>query len=87
MIVLEQLGRSSHLSRGSDSHFSSDVAHDTGPLIRVTVLFTKFAKRQYGKSILEQLHSDKNMKIKHIHLRFFIRLDFSIGCHHCFWVI
>ena len=46
------------------------------------MLFTKFAKGQHGRSILEQLHSDENMKIKHIHLRFFIRLDLSIGCHH-----
>ena len=43
------------------------------------MLFTKFVKRQYGKSILEQLHSDENVKIKHIHLRFFIRLDLTIG--------
>ena len=30
-------------------------------------------------SILEQLHSDENMKIMHIHLRFFIRLDLPLA--------
>ena len=39
--------------------------------MRVTVLFAIFAKGQHGRSILEQLHSDENMKITHIHLRFF----------------
>ena len=51
----------------------------TAPLRRVTVLFTKFSKGQYGRSILEQLQSDENMKIKHIRLRFFIRLDLPMG--------
>ena len=56
----------------------------TGPLISVTVLFAKLAKGQYGRSIFEQLHSDENFKIMHIHLRFFIRLDLSIGNNLCY---
>ena len=42
-------------------HFLSDVS----------VFFAKLAKGHYGRSILEQLHSDENMKIMHINLRFF----------------
>ena len=53
----------------------------TKPLIRVTVLFAKFAQGQHGRSILEQLHSDENMKIMHIHLHFCIRLDLPF--RHC----
>ena len=49
----------------------------------MTVLFAKLAKKQHGKSILKQLHSDENRKIMHVHLRFLIRLDLPIGCHHC----
>ena len=37
-----------------------------GPLIRETVLIAKFSKGQCGNNILEQLHSDENMKIMHI---------------------
>ena len=56
----------------------------TGPLTRLTVLFAKLAMGQHGGSILEQLHRDENMKIMHINLRFFIRLDLSIGCDRCY---
>ena len=34
----------------------------TGPLTSVTVLFAKFANGQYGRSLLEQLHSDKDIR-------------------------
>ena len=54
----------------------------------MTVLVAKLAKGQYGKSVLEQLHSDENMKIMHIRFRFFFRLDLSIGWHHhCYGVL
>ena len=45
------------------------------------MLFAKLAKGQYGRSVLEQLHSDENMKIMHINLRFLIPLDLTIRCH------
>ena len=54
-----------------------------GPLTSVTVLLAQLANGQYGKSVLEQLHSDQNMKIMHVNLRFFIRLDLCIGSYHC----
>ena len=79
MIVLElPMGRSSRFRRKSASRFWSDVANchwATGPLTSVTVLFAKLAKGQYGRSVLVQLHSDETVKIMHINLRFFIRLD------------
>ena len=55
-----------------------------GPLITVTVLFANLAEGPYGRSVLKQMHSDENMKIMRTHLRLFIRLDLSIGCHHCY---
>ena len=51
----------------------------TGTLESLNVLFAKLAKGQYGRSVLEQLHSDENMKIMHIHLRFFTRLDLQLA--------
>ena len=45
-------------------------------------LYKAFAKGQHGRGVLEQLRSNENLKIMHIHLRFFIRLDLAIGCHH-----
>ena len=66
------MGRSSWFCRKSISLFGQTWLATTGLLVSVTVLFAKFAKGQYGKSILEQLHSDENMKIMHINLRFFI---------------
>ena len=50
--------------------------------VRVTVVLVKFAKGQYGRTFLEQLHSDGKMKIMRTQLSFFIRLDLPIGCHH-----
>ena len=76
------MGRSSQFCRVSDSHLWSDVARDQ----LSTVLFAKFAQGQHGKSIFEQLHSNENMKVIHIHLRFFIRLDLTIGCDHCYGI-
>ena len=60
----------------------------TGPLVSVTVFFAKLAKGQHGRSVFEQLHSDENMKIMHIVLCFFIRLDLPISSYHCygFWI-
>ena len=56
----------------------------TRPLTSLTVLFAMLTKGQHGRSILEKLHSDENTKILHINLRFFTRLDLSIGCYHCY---
>ena len=51
-------GRSYRFCRGSDFMFYGQTwLTTTWPLINVTVLFAKFAKRQYGRSILEQLRS------------------------------
>ena len=55
-----------------------------GPLTSVAVLFAKLAKGQYGRSVVEQLHSGENTRVTHINLRFSIRLDLSIGCYHCY---
>ena len=40
--------------------------------------------RDNTAGVFEQLHSDEKVKIIHIHLRFFTRLDHSVGCHHCY---
>ena len=55
-----------------------------GPLISVTVLFAKLAEGQYGRSVLEQLHSDENIKIMHIHLLALLHSSGPpIGRDHC----
>ena len=74
MVLELPTGRSSQFCRRSDSHFGMTWLTTTGPLTRVTV---PCAKGKYGKSIIEQLHNDENMKIMHIHLRVFIRPDVS----------
>ena len=52
-------------------------------LISVTVLLAKLVKGRYGRSVLEDRRSDENMKIMHMNLRFFIRLDITICCNYC----
>ena len=49
----------------------------------VAALFAKLAKGQYGRSILDQLHSEEHMKIMPLHLRFFFCLDLFVDCYHC----
>ena len=57
------MGRGSRFPEGLLSVFGQTLLATAGQLIGVTVLFAKFAKEQYGRSILEQLHSDEHMKI------------------------
>ena len=51
------------------------------PVLEWTRLATAgpLVKGQYGRSVLEQLHSDENTKITHIDLRFFVRLDTRVS--------
>ena len=63
--------------------FWSDLAHFHWATHDVTALFAKLLQGQYGRSILDQLHSEEHMKIMPLHFRFFICLDLFIDRHHC----
>ena len=69
-------------AEGLISVFGQTCLATAGPVISATALFARLAKKQNGRNIIEQLHSDENLKIMHIHLRLVVRLDLSIG-----WVI
>ena len=57
------MGRGSRFPEGLLSVFGQTSLATAGQPAGATVLFAKFAKEQYGRSILEQLHGDEHMKI------------------------
>ena len=79
MVVLElPKKRSSRLCRRSASRFGSVVARDHWATHKCHRVHSKACQRP----IRQEEFSNENMKI--MHLRFFIRLDLSIGRHHCY---
>ena len=74
------MGRSSQFCMRFASHSWTDVGHDHWATHKCDRALCKVC-RQYGRSILQQLHSDENLKIMHIQKRF-IRLDLPSVCHH-----
>ena len=80
MLVFEVLG----FAEGLLPVFGQTWLATARPHTSGSVFFAKLVKGQYGKSVFEPLHSDEKVKIMHIHLRFFTRLDLSVSCHHCY---
>ena len=78
------MARSSRICRRSDFHFWSDVAHYHWAAYKCNRALCKMFQGAIKQEYLRALHSDKNMKIMHIHLRFFIGLDPCVDCHHCY---